>query len=298
MFKRMVLWAMMNMAVIAVITIILKITGLDTAISGGRGLLPMLLACAVVGFAGSIISLLMSKSMVKRSMGVHIIETPQNEFEAWYVNVVRRQAEAVGVKTPEIGIFESPEPNAFATGASRNNSLVAISTGLTQVMNKDEIEAVIGHEMAHVANGDMVTMALLQGVLNTFVVFFSRIIAQAIASRGNSDSEATSSGVYFITTMILQVVFGFLAQIIASWFSRYREYRADEGGARLTSNRQMANALDALRRRPEMNQDLPGEFAAFGFTGSLRDLFSTHPPLEKRIEALLAAEGRNGESLR
>lgn len=295
MFKRMVLWTMMNVAVIAVITIILKVTGLDTAISGGRGLLPMLLACAVVGFAGSIISLLMSKSMVKRSMGVRIIETPQNEFEAWYVNVVRRQAEAVGVQTPEIGIFESSEPNAFATGASRNNSLVAISTGLIHVMSKDEIEAVVGHEMAHVANGDMVTMALLQGVLNTFVVFLSRIIAQVIASRGNSEGEVTSSGVYFITTMVLQIVFGFLAQIIASWFSRYREYRADEGGARLTSNRQMANALDALRRRPEMNQDLPGEFAAFGFTGSLRDLFSTHPPLEKRIEALLAAEQRNGQ---
>lgn len=293
MLKRVALWVMMNIAVIAVITIILKVTGLDTAISGGRGLLPMLLACAVVGFAGSIISLLMSKSMVKRSMGVRIIETPQNEFEAWYVNVVRRQAETVGVNTPEIGIFDSPEPNAFATGASKNNSLVAISTGLVAVMNRDEVEAVIGHEMAHIANGDMVTMALLQGVLNTFVVFFARIIAQAIASRGNSDSEATSSGVYFICTIVLQIVFGILAQVIASWFSRYREYRADEGGAKLTSNRQMANALDALRRRPELNQDLPGQFAAFGFTGSLRDLFSTHPPLEKRIEALLAAESRN-----
>lgn len=294
MFKRVILWAAMNMAVIAVITVILKITGLDTAISGGRGYLPMLLACAVVGFAGSIISLLMSKMMVKRSMGVRIIETPQNEFEAWYVNVVKRQAQAVGIKTPEIGIFDSPEPNAFATGASRNNSLVAISTGLTHVMNKDEIEAVVGHEMAHVANGDMVTMALLQGVLNTFVVFFSRIIAQVIASRGNSDENATSSGVYFICVLVLQVVFGFLAQIIASWFSRYREFRADEGGARLTSNRQMANALDALRRRPEMNQDLPGEFAAFGFTGQIKNLFSTHPPLEKRIEALLEADRRQG----
>lgn len=291
MFKRIALWAMMNIAVIAVITIILKITGLDTAISGGKGLFPMLLACAVVGFAGSLISLFMSKSMVKRSMGVRVIETPQNEFEAWYVNVVQRQAAAVGVKTPEIGIFDSPEPNAFATGASKNNSLVAISTGLTQVMSRDEVEAVIGHEMAHVANGDMVTMALLQGVLNTFVVFFSRIIAEAIASRTSSDGEsATSSGTYMIATIVLQIVFGVLAQIIASWFSRYREYRADEGGARLTSNRQMANALDALRRRPEMNQDLPGEFAAFGFTGSLRDLFSTHPPLEKRIAALEAAQ--------
>ncbi len=291
MFKRIALWAMMNIAVIAVITIILKITGLDTAISGGKGLFPMLLACAVVGFAGSLISLFMSKSMVKRSMGVRVIETPQNEFEAWYVNVVQRQAAAVGVKTPEIGIFDSPEPNAFATGASKNNSLVAISTGLTQVMSRDEVEAVIGHEMAHVANGDMVTMALLQGVLNTFVVFFSRIIAEVIASRTSSDGEsATSSGTYMIATIVLQIVFGVLAQIIASWFSRYREYRADEGGARLTSNRQMANALDALRRRPEMNQDLPGEFAAFGFTGSLRDLFSTHPPLEKRIAALEAAQ--------
>ncbi|GGZ90847.1 protease HtpX [Ignatzschineria ureiclastica] len=292
MFKRILLWAGMNIAVIAVITIILKITGLDTAISGGRGYGPMLLACAVVGFAGSIISLLMSKSLVKRTMGVHIIESPQSEFEAWYVNIVKRQAEMLGINTPEIGIFDSPEPNAFATGASRNNSLVAISTGLMSVMNKDEIEAVVGHEMAHVANGDMVTMALLQGVLNTFVVFFSRIIAEVVASRGNSEGNATSSGVYFITTLVLQVVFGFLAQIIASWFSRHREFRADAGGAKLTSNQQMANALDALRRRPEMNQDLPGEFAAFGFTGSIRNLFSTHPPLEKRIEALLAADQR------
>ena len=293
MFKRILLWAGMNIAVIAVITIILKITGLDTAISGGRGYVPMLLACAVVGFAGSIISLLMSKSLVKRTMGVHIIESPQSEFEAWYVNIVKRQAEMLGINTPEIGIFDSPEPNAFATGASKNNSLVAISTGLMSVMNKDEIEAVVGHEMAHVANGDMVTMALLQGVLNTFVVFFSRIIAEVVASRGNSEGNATSSGVYFITTLVLQVVFGFLAQIIASWFSRHREFRADAGGAKLTSNQQMANALDALRRRPEMNQDLPGEFAAFGFTGSIRNLFSTHPPLEKRIEALLAADQRN-----
>ncbi len=292
MFKRIILWTAMNMAVIAVITVILKITGLDTAISGGRGYLPMLLACAVVGFAGSLISLFMSKSMVKRTMGVRVIEQPQSEFEAWYVNIVKRQAEALGVNTPEIGIFDSPEPNAFATGASRNNSLVAISTGLMSVMNKDEIEAVVGHEMAHVANGDMVTMALLQGVLNTFVVFFSRIIAEVIASRGNSEGNSTSSGVYFISVLVLQIVFGFLAQIIASWFSRYREFRADAGGAKLTSNRQMAEALDALRRRPEMNQNLPGEFAAFGFTGSLKDLFSTHPPLEKRIEALLAAENR------
>lgn len=294
MFKRVALWVAMNIAVIAVITIILKITGLDTAISGGRGLFPMLLACAVVGFAGSIISLLMSKSMVKRSMGVHVIETPQNEFEAWYVNVVERQAAALGLKRPEIGIFDSPEPNAFATGASRNNSLVAISTGLMRVMNKEEIEAVVGHEMAHIANGDMVTMALLQGVLNTFVVFLSRIIAEAIASRGNSNGESSSSGIYMISTIVLQIVFGILAQIIASWFSRYREFRADAGGARLTSNRQMANALDALRRRPELNQDLPGQFAAFGFTGSIRDLFSTHPPLEKRIAALLEAENHQG----
>ncbi len=290
MLKRLFLWTLTNVAVIAVISVILRITGLDSALGGSQGYIPMLLACAVVGFTGSIISLLMSKSMVKRSMGVRIITQPANEFEAWYVGVVERQAAALGLKTPEIGIFNSPDPNAFATGASRNNSLVAISTGLMQVMNKEEIEAVVGHEMAHVANGDMVTMALLQGVVNTFVVFLSRIIAEAIASRGNSNENATSSGVYFLCVMVLQVVFGILAQIITSWFSRYREFRADEGGARLTSNRQMAEALNALRRSPDGNKDLPGELAAFGITGSIKNLFSTHPPLEKRIEALLQKE--------
>lgn len=291
MFKRMMLWAVTNIAVIAVITIILSITGLGGALNGGQGLLPMLMAAAVVGFAGSIISLLMSKKMAIHGMGVHVIQQPENQVEEWLVETVRRQAEAAGIGMPDVGIFDSPDPNAFATGANKNASLVAVSTGLLRNMNQDEIEAVLGHEVAHIANGDMVTLTLIQGVVNTFVIFLSRIVAGIItnALQGNnneeSDTAVENSGTFFIVSFILQIIFGFLASMIVAWFSRQREFRADEGGARLAGRSKMIGALQALQNQ-HSNEDLPGNLAAFGISGKVASLFSSHPPLEVRIEAL------------
>ena len=291
MFKRMMLWAVTNIAVIAVITVILSVTGLSGALNGGQGLLPMLLAAAVVGFTGSIISLLMSKKMAIHGMGVHVIQQPENQMEAWLVKTVRRQAEAAGIGMPDVGIFDSADPNAFATGANKNASLVAVSTGLLHNMNQDEVEAVLGHEIAHIANGDMVTLTLIQGVVNTFVIFLSRIVAGIItnALQGNSDDDSDApvenSGTFFIVSFVLQIVFGFLASMIVAWFSRQREFRADEGGARLAGKSKMIGALQALQNQ-HANEDLPGNLAAFGISGKFTSLFSSHPPLEVRIEAL------------
>lgn len=288
MFKRFAFFTLTNIAVIAVVTIIMGILqALGFVPVGGTSTYTgLFIFCLVWGMGGSIFSLLISKWAAKRSMGVYVIKEPQNEFESWYVGVVTRQAQTLGIKTPEIGIFEDPSPNAFATGATKNSSLVAINTGLIQSMSKDELEAVIGHEMAHVANGDMVTMMLLQGVINAFVMFFARVLARIIASQVRSEVAGL---VYFATTFVLQILFGILASLITSAFSRYREFRADEGGALLTSNAQMAAALEALKRGPEA-ADLEGEFAAFGISGKFGHLFSTHPPLEKRIEALQAVK--------
>ncbi|ELV08156.1 protease HtpX [Wohlfahrtiimonas chitiniclastica] len=289
MFKRILLWTVTNVAVIAVITVILSVTGLSGALNGGQGLLPMLLAAAVVGFTGSIISLLMSKKMAIHGMGVHIITEPSNQMEAWLVDTVHRQAKEAGIGLPDVGIFESADPNAFATGANKNAALVAVSTGLLHTMNRDEIEAVLGHEVAHVANGDMVTLTLIQGVVNTFVIFLSRIVANIITSalQGNNDDEAPveNSGTFFIVSFVLQIIFGFLASIIVAWFSRKREFKADEGGARLAGRDKMIGALQALQRG-HANEDLPGNMAAFGISGKVANLFSTHPPLEERIDAL------------
>lgn len=291
MFKRMMLWAVTNIAVIAVITVIMSVTGLSGALNGGQGLLLMLLAAAVVGFTGSIISLLMSKKMAIHGMGVHVIQQPENQMEAWLVETVRRQAEEAGIGIPDVGIFDSADPNAFATGANKNASLVAVSTGLLHNMNQDEVEAVLGHEIAHIANGDMVTLTLIQGVVNTFVIFLSRIVAGIItnALQGNSDSDndapVENSGTFFIVSFVLQIVFGFLASMIVAWFSRQREFRADEGGARLAGKSKMIGALQALQNQ-HANEDLPGNLAAFGISGKFTSLFSSHPPLEVRIEAL------------
>ncbi|OYQ87862.1 zinc metalloprotease HtpX [Wohlfahrtiimonas chitiniclastica] len=289
MFKRILLWTVTNVAVIAVITVILSVTGLSGALNGGQGLLPMLLAAAVVGFTGSIISLLMSKKMAIHGMGVHIISEPSNQMEAWLVDTVHRQAKEAGIGLPDVGIFESADPNAFATGANKNAALVAVSTGLLHTMNRDEIEAVLGHEVAHVANGDMVTLTLIQGVVNTFVIFLSRIVANIITSalQGNNDDEAPveNSGTFLIVSFVLQIIFGFLASIIVAWFSRKREFKADEGGARLAGRDKMIGALQALQRG-HANEDLPGNMAAFGISGKVANLFSTHPPLEERIDAL------------
>jgi heat shock protein HtpX len=246
---------------------------------------------AVIGFGGSFISLALSKFMAKRSMGVQLIERPGNSTEQWLVDTVRRQAKQAGIGMPEVGIFNSPQPNAFATGMRRNSALVAVSTGLLQNMNADEVEAVLGHEIAHVSNGDMVTMGLIQGVVNTFVIFLSRIIGHVV-DRVVFKTERGYGPAYYITSIVAQIFLSILASIIVMWFSRRREFRADAGGASLAGRDKMIGALQALQRAHEP-RDLPGEFAAFGIAGGigsgLKALFMTHPPLEQRIVALQAA---------
>ncbi|MDJ0832641.1 MAG: protease HtpX, partial [Gammaproteobacteria bacterium] len=248
----------------------------------------LLLMAAIMGFAGSFISLAMSKMLAKRSMGVQLIESPRNETEQWLLKTVQRQAREAGVGMPEVGIFQADVMNAFATGMNRNNALIAVSTGLLQQMSRDEVEAVLGHEMAHVANGDMVTMGLLQGVLNTFVIFFSRIIGILIDRVVFKIERGIGPG-YWIGSIVAEIVLGIVAAIIASWFSRRREYRADAGGARLAGTGKMIAALQRLRDAHEP-QGMKGEMAAFGISAgtSLSELLSTHPPLEKRIAALKA----------
>ena len=282
--KRILLWTATNVAVIAVISLILSMLGINQKI-GSQNMAGLLIMSAVIGFSGSIISLMMSKTMAKHGMGVQVIDSPSNETEAWLVAVVTEQAQKAGIGMPEVGIFEAPEMNAFATGANRNSALVAVSTGLLRNMSRDEVEAVLGHEVAHIANGDMVTMALLQGVVNTFVVFISRLIADIFAKDENGNVSYMK---YMAISMIFQIGLGFLASLITMWYSRQREYRADIGGANLASNQKMINALEALQKQHEP-KDLPGQLAAFGISGkNASELFMTHPPLEKRIAALKA----------
>jgi heat shock protein HtpX len=288
---RVLLYVATNFAIMLVLWIVLSILGVSTA--QGSGLLIMAL---VFGFGGSMISLFISKWMAKRSMGVQVIEQPSTPFEQWLFEVVRRQSDARGIRMPEVGIFDTPEPNAFATGWNRNDALVAVSTGLLQNMNKDEIEAVVGHEISHVANGDMVTLALIQGVLNTFVIVLARVIGGVVDSalRGQDNEGGVGIG-YFVVSIIAEILLGILASIIVMWFSRFREFRADAGGAGLAGREKMIAALRALQRVHEPH-DLPsGEFAAFGISGNIGDglkkLFASHPPLEERIAALEAARG-------
>lgn len=283
---RWLLFGATNIAVLFVVSIVMRLLGVDQMMAGsGQNMTGLLIYAAVFGFVGSFISLAMSKSAAIRSTGAQVIEEPTNETERWLVETVRQQAEKAGVGMPQVAIFPSSSPNAFATGMKRNDALVAVSAGLLQSMTRDEVEAVLAHEMAHVANGDMVTMALIQGVLNTFVIVLSRLVGQIIdgfLSRG----ESRGGGVgYFVSVMVLQVLFGFVAQMIAAWFSRYREFRADEGGADYASRDKMIAALKRLQQgQPE---ELPEQMAAFGIAGgSVQKLFSTHPPLEVRIAAL------------
>jgi heat shock protein HtpX len=282
-----------NLAVLLLLSFIAKLTGLDLyAASRGTDLGSLLIFAAIIGFAGSFISLAMSKWMAKRSTGAQVIEQPRNEIEAWLVNTVRRQADAAGIGMPEVAIYDAPEINAFATGMSRNNALVAVSTGLLRSMSRDEAEAVLAHEVSHVANGDMVTMALIQGVLNTFVIFLSRglgrIIDQAVFK-----SERPGIG-YFAIVFVLEIVLGLLASIIAMWFSRWREFRADAGGANLAGRQKMIAALERLKAN-HGPADLPSEVKAYGISGGvahgLKKLFMTHPPLSERIETLRRAGG-------
>lgn len=238
-----------------------------------------LIIALLFGFGGSIVSLLMSKSMAKRGAGVHIIEAPRNEVEQWLVSTVARQAKLAGIGMPEVGIFDTPDMNAFATGANKNNALVAVSTGLLQNMSREEAEAVMGHEIAHVANGDMITLTLIQGVVNTFVLLLARALAMAI------DRDGRGFG-YYIGFYGGQIVFGFLASIIVAFFSRHREFRADEGGAKYASSAAMIGALERLKQGQA--GELPNQLAAFGINSSVKSLFSTHPPLDDRIAALKA----------
>lgn len=277
--KRIFLFLVTNIAVLVVISIILSLLGLNTA-DGSMG--SVLAASAVVGFSGSIVSLLMSKSVAKHSVGAKVITQPNNKTEAWLVQTVENQARQWNLKTPEVAIYQSPEPNAFATGASKNNSLVAVSTGLMQSMTRDEVEAVLAHEMAHVGNGDMVTLTLIQGVVNTFVIFFARIIASLVAQ--GRDGEESNSGAYIAVYMILQAVFGFLASIIVMWFSRQREYRADAGAAKLVGAPKMIAALHRLKGG---GSQLPSEMMAMGIASEEKDSWlSTHPSLDNRIARL------------
>ena len=277
--KRIFLFIATNIAVLVVISIILSILGVSANPNDTVGLLVF---SAVVGFTGSIISLLTSKWVAKRSVGAHVIEQPRNETEAWLLNTVQNQARQWNLKMPEVAVYDSPEPNAFATGPSRNNSLVAVSTGLLHNMNRDEVEAVLAHEMAHVGNGDMVTLTLIQGVVNTFVVFLARIVSGMVAR--NSDGEV-SQGMYFMVSMVLQIVFGFLASFIVMWFSRQREYRADAGAAKLVGAPKMIAALQRLKGG---DSQLPREMAAMGIASeaSKDSLLSTHPSLDNRIARL------------
>ena len=285
--KRILLFVLTNLAVVLVLGIVSRLLGVDRFLTANGLNLGALLGFALVmGFGGAIISLLISKPMAKWTAGVQIIEQPRNQDEAWIVDTVRKLADKAGIGMPEVGIFEG-DPNAFATGAFRDSALVAVSTGLLYNMSKDEVEAVIGHEVAHIANGDMVTMTLIQGVMNTFVVFLSRVIGYAVDSflRKNDEQNSGPGMGYFITTIVLDIVLGFVAAIIVAWFSRQREFRADAGAAQLMGNKQpMINALARLGGLH--SAELPKSVAAMGIAGGIGQLFSTHPPIDERIAAL------------
>ena len=285
--KRILLFVVTNLAVVLVLGIVSRLLGVDRFLTANGLNLGALLGFALImGFGGAIISLLISKPMAKWSAGVQIIEQPRNQDEAWIVDTVRKFADKAGIGMPEVGIFEG-DPNAFATGAFRDSALVAVSTGLLHNMTKEEVEAVIGHEVAHIANGDMVTMTLIQGVMNTFVVFLSRVIGYAVDSfLRKNDEESSGPGMgYYITTIVLDIVLGFVAAIIVAWFSRQREFRADAGAAQLMGRKQpMINALARLGGLH--SAELPKSVAAMGIAGGIGQLFSPHPPLEERIAAL------------
>ena len=285
---RIFLFLATNIAIMVVISIVFSLLGLSGTLDAqglGLDLNALLVMSAVIGMTGSFISLAMSKWSAKRAMGVHVIEQPQNQTERWLLDTVAKQAQLAGIGMPEVGIFQTPEANAFATGMNKNSALVAVSTGLLQNMNADEVEAVIGHEMTHVSNGDMVTMALMQGVVNTFVFFFASIIGHVV-DRVVFRTERGYGPAFFITRIIAQIALGFLASMLVMWFSRYREFKADAGGAKLAGREKMIGALRALQRGHDA-QDLPGQLAAFGINGGgMSRLFMSHPPLEERIAAL------------
>ncbi len=285
--KRIFLFVLTNVAVVVVLGIVASLLGVNRFLTAnGLNLTALLGFALIMGFGGAFISLLISKPVAKWSAGVQIIDQPRNADEAWIVETVRKLSEKAGIGMPEVGIFEGA-PNAFATGAFKNSSLVAVSTGLLQGMTREEIEAVLAHEVAHVANGDMVTMALIQGVMNTFVVFLSRVIGYAVDSflRRGSDSNSGPGIGYYVSTIVLDIVLGFAAAIVVAWFSRQREFRADSGAAQLMGRKQPM--MNALARLGGMQPgELPKAVEAMGITGGMGKLFATHPPIEERIAAL------------
>jgi heat shock protein HtpX len=288
--KRIILFLATNMAIVLVLSVTMRLLGVEPYLTAnGLNLTSLLIFAAVMGFGGSFISLAISKWMVKRSMGVHVIESPSNSTEFWLVQTVGAYAERAGIKMPEVGIYDSPDVNAFATGMSKNSSLIAVSTGLLHQLTREEAEAVLGHEVAHAANGDMVTLALIQGVVNTFVMFFSRVIGHLV-DKLIFKTERGQGPAFFVTMFIAELVLGFLASTIVMWFSRQREFRADTGGANLAGRHNMIAALERLNSLHP--QPLPDRMAAMGIAGGggggLKRLFMTHPPLEERIAALKA----------
>jgi len=290
--KRILLLLATNVAVLVVLSVVMRLLGIESILNeqGTQlDLQALLVFSAVIGFAGSFISLAMSKWIAKRSTGAHVITSPRDATERWLVETVTRQARLAGIGCPEIAIYDSPDVNAFATGASRNNALVAVSTGLLNSMDRNSVEAVLGHEISHVANGDMVTLTLIQGVVNTFVIFLSRVIG-FVVDRVLFKTERGYGPGFFIASIVAQILLGVLASMIVMWFSRRREFRADAGGAKLAGKSSMINALRNLQRVHEPH-DLPESIEAFGISGrqttfGLKRLFMSHPPLEERIAAL------------
>jgi len=294
--KRILLFLATNIAILLVLSITLQVLGIEGLLDKrgvGLNMEALLVYALILGMGGSVISLAMSKWTAKHLTGARVIEQPGNETESWLVETVRRQANATGIGMPDVAIFEADQPNAFATGARRDHALVAVSTGLLRRMNRDEVEAVLGHEMSHVANGDMITLALIQGVVNTFVIVLSRVIGHVV-DRVVFKTERGHGPAFWITTIVAQLVIGILASMIVFWFSRRREFRADAGGARLAAPDKMIAALERLKAQREPAA-LPDQMAAFGISGGVRkgiaSLFMTHPPLEERIAALKASAG-------
>ncbi|MCW0402368.1 protease HtpX [Xanthomonas sacchari] len=287
MFNRIVLFLITNLAVLVLAGIVMSVFGVNPNQMGG-----LLVMAAIFGFGGSLVSLLLSKFMAKRATGAQVITEPRNHTERWLLQTVQRQAQAAGIGMPEVAVYDGPEINAFATGANRNNALVAVSTGLLQNMTEDEAEAVLGHEISHIANGDMVTMALLQGVLNTFVIVLARVVGGVVDSYLSGNRDGRRGLAYYAIVMVLELVFGLFATMIAMWFSRYREFRADAGGASLAGRAKMIAALQRLEFNHGQST-LPSQVQAFGIAGGLgqglRKLFMSHPPLSERIATLRAS---------
>ncbi len=294
--KRVFLFLATNIAVMVVLSIVVHILGADRFLeANGINYVNLLIFAGVFGFGGSFISLAMSKWMAKWSTGAQVIMQPRSDMEIWLMNTVQKQASQAGIGMPDVAVFDSDSPNAFATGMSKNNALVAVSTGLLQTMKRDEVEAVLGHEISHVANGDMITLSLIQGVVNTFVIFIARVVGYFVDRVILKNEEGHGLG-FFITTIVAEIVFGILASVIVMWFSRRREFVADSGGAQLAGAGKMIAALESLQRSAQEYEPLPDQMKSFGITGKpstsgLKLLFMTHPPLEDRIAALKRSAG-------